>query len=228
MLIGARTTMMNAGPSARDYVQDGLIAMWDGIENAGWGTHDDTATTWKDLSGNGYDLEATFASWGPDSFKFYRNSYQALSCSASNLLDKITIEAVLRNVSPNNRIALIFGNGNYGVVQISHNADAAEFGFGYNKGSVKVSGASFSVSAVFPSNTTPTRYLNGSLGEDGSYSSSFGTTGIRGVFAMNPRSDYQFGGEICAIRLYDDMLTAYEIAANYAVDKARFNLPQAS
>jgi hypothetical protein len=26
-------------PTARDYVQDGLIAMWDGIENAGWGTH---------------------------------------------------------------------------------------------------------------------------------------------------------------------------------------------
>ena len=42
-------------PTARDYVQDGLIAMWDGIENAGWGVHDSSATTWKDLVG-GNDL----------------------------------------------------------------------------------------------------------------------------------------------------------------------------
>ena len=30
--------------SASDYVQDGLVAMWDGIENAGWGLHDDMIT----------------------------------------------------------------------------------------------------------------------------------------------------------------------------------------
>ena len=37
--------------SARSYVNDGLIAMWDGIENAGWGQHNSSATTWKDLIG---------------------------------------------------------------------------------------------------------------------------------------------------------------------------------
>lgn len=40
-----------SGRTARDYVQDGLVAMWDGIENAGWGVHDDTATVWMDLVG---------------------------------------------------------------------------------------------------------------------------------------------------------------------------------
>lgn len=43
-------------PTAKDYVQDGLISMWDGIENAGWGVHDPNATVWKDLSGNGHDF----------------------------------------------------------------------------------------------------------------------------------------------------------------------------
>ena len=43
------------GLSAKDYVQDGLIAMWDGIENAGWGVHDANATMWKDLTGKGSD-----------------------------------------------------------------------------------------------------------------------------------------------------------------------------
>ena len=43
-------------PTARDYVQDGLIAMWDGIENAGWGQHEDSPIVWKDLTNSGYDF----------------------------------------------------------------------------------------------------------------------------------------------------------------------------
>ena len=35
--------------SASFYVQDGLVACWDGIENAGSGIHDSAATAWKDL-----------------------------------------------------------------------------------------------------------------------------------------------------------------------------------
>ena len=42
--------------STSDYVQDGLVALYDGIDNAGPGLHDPNATTWKDLSTNGYDL----------------------------------------------------------------------------------------------------------------------------------------------------------------------------
>ena len=41
----------SAKPTARDYIQDGLVAMWDGIENAGWGKHDENATNWVDLVG---------------------------------------------------------------------------------------------------------------------------------------------------------------------------------
>ena len=56
MLIAARAGVWTkSGYTAKDYVQDGLIAMWDGIENAGWGVHDPNATVWKDLVG-GYDL----------------------------------------------------------------------------------------------------------------------------------------------------------------------------
>ena len=39
-------------PTAADYVQDGIVAFWDGIENVGWGTHDDTATEWQSLVSN--------------------------------------------------------------------------------------------------------------------------------------------------------------------------------
>lgn len=36
-------------PSAADYIQDGLVVMWDGIENFDWGVHDSEATEWVDL-----------------------------------------------------------------------------------------------------------------------------------------------------------------------------------
>lgn len=56
--------------TAADYIQDGLIIMWDGIENAGWGIHDSEATVWKNLMGDsGYDFP-NCASWGDSYFDF--------------------------------------------------------------------------------------------------------------------------------------------------------------
>lgn len=49
--------MMDGGmKSSSDYVQDGLLAMWDGLENAGRGVHDAGSSVWVDLCGN----EASF------------------------------------------------------------------------------------------------------------------------------------------------------------------------
>ena len=45
-----------AKKSSQDYVQNGLIAQWDGIENAGRGRRKDDATTWKDLTGLHSDM----------------------------------------------------------------------------------------------------------------------------------------------------------------------------
>ena len=45
------STAWASGYTSASYVQDGLIAQWDGIDNVGTGTHDPTATTWKDLKG---------------------------------------------------------------------------------------------------------------------------------------------------------------------------------
>ena len=43
------------GLTAYSYVQKGLKASYDGIDNAGTGTHDATVRTWKDLTGNEND-----------------------------------------------------------------------------------------------------------------------------------------------------------------------------
>ena len=49
---GTRFSAIAKTPSSSLYVQDGLVAMWDAIENIGPGQHDATSTIWKDLIGN--------------------------------------------------------------------------------------------------------------------------------------------------------------------------------
>ena len=45
--------VLGEGLNAFSYIQKGLVACYDGIENAGEGVHDPNATTWVDLTGNG-------------------------------------------------------------------------------------------------------------------------------------------------------------------------------
>ena len=74
MMLGARTAAWEkSGYTAKDYVQDGLIAMWDGIENAGWGVHDTNATVWKDLVGGNDATLFACHSFNYDSVSFANN-----------------------------------------------------------------------------------------------------------------------------------------------------------
>ena len=63
------------------YVQDGLVAHWDGVENAGAGApHDASASTWKDLVG-GKEFSLTGVTVNADRMTFAgtQSSYGALS-----------------------------------------------------------------------------------------------------------------------------------------------------
>lgn len=70
------------GLSAKSYIQDGLVAMWDGIENAGWGTHDPNATTWKDLI-EGAEIPNT-NTWTDRGFYCHKNYYSLRTATISN------------------------------------------------------------------------------------------------------------------------------------------------
>ena len=41
-----------ANPVENPYIEDGLVAMWDGEWNSGWGRHNDHAKIWKNLMGD--------------------------------------------------------------------------------------------------------------------------------------------------------------------------------
>ncbi len=74
------------------YVTDGLVAMWDGKWNAGWGVHDPNATVWKNLLGDeGLDFPLTGMTVAEDSV--YTNQVSNSTRSAVARTD-YTIEAV--------------------------------------------------------------------------------------------------------------------------------------
>ena len=78
-------------PTARDYVQDGLIAMWDGIENAGWGVHDPNATVWKDLVGS-LDIPLSSDHWVVGKHYIEKTTFKQLKLRdlTSDIIDALT------------------------------------------------------------------------------------------------------------------------------------------
>ena len=251
MLLGARQFFERRGksePTARDYVQTGLVAMWDGIENAGWGAHDPNATTWNDLSGNGHDgtfLGTIGTNYAWESDAFVRKSYNfqggfgEIDLSAQMLAAAksatFTVEVVTgAPFSSNNWQAQIFnlcqsGQGyNNGLVAFYRKENNGEVGQVY---STTYAGSGSAFLSPIDVTASVSCVLDGSTNDwyiDGVLKNSMAITPdstIGSVLARLGSSAYAFAGRYKSYRIYSCALTAAEIAANYAIDKARFNLP---
>ena len=241
MLINLRNALM-AGkrtPTARDYVQDGLIAMWDGIENAGWGVHDASATTWKDLVGNrDWTLGAS------TSYEWTANSFDAKDqyAATQDFIDGSLVSTVefCAKIKAQETAPL----GNFAFIMLGRDGTTvgAYYGLLYRNRSTQV-GALMACRSFFVNSYTEFS------GVPASFSFPNFTSYVPGFFNGISRSlsgvitlDYnettrgtvaRIGGtaqqampiEVYNIRLYSRALNADEIARNYAIDKARFNLP---
>ena len=208
-------------PTARDYVQDGLIAMLDGIENAGFGKNEANATVWVDLSGNGNDVDVdlTQASW-EDGFL----NVTGTTCTRDEEITNIaTLEVLFRD----SRTSSYPGNnGSFFVLGERKGPCCLWYGH--------LAGGSGDETNISSNNAKP-RYTLASR----SYTYNLWTYYVNGEPMYTYRPPHTLadavgckatavGGssiEIYHVRAYSRALTAEEIAANYAIDKARFNLP---
>ena len=227
MMLAARGAFLaarrNSKPTARSYVQDGLIAMWDGIENAGWGVHDAAATRWVDLAGScdlyksgnckiGESYVQTFSAGD-----FMRNTDHAFSSSNIQTVETVyqadsAKACLVFNIIPSDRFFGFRGNGSI-VFFVSN---------GYN---FTVTGVTTTQSYSYRYSISNELVVNGASFVSSVRGGSFGTQGIGLGLYSQP---YNSVGKMYCMRLYSRALTAAEIAANYAVDKARFNLPDAT
>lgn len=233
MMMGARTAAWAKSgggvPTARDYVQDGLLAMWDGIENAGWGLHSESNEKWVELislkeSIKNSDVRQVITL--SDGFRFVEGGF-----ITNMLLDNIvSIEAVLRVDTAQNSGPLLCSSSYKIQLVLVSNADGVQYvalnysSNPYKKASVPI-GKKFSVSI-----RTGVGFTNGidSTVVDSSLRGWGYNYGIGSIAYYMPNNFQEvftnFVGDIHSLRCYSRNLTIDEIAANYAVDKARFNL----
>ena len=232
-----------AGGWVNPYVTDGLVAMWDGEWNAGGGMHDANATVWKDICDNEadvYDLMGGELEFGENYL-----AGDKIICPYNTTSGRL----FLPNQEYTVECCFINSNMSYGRFAFSNGQSGSTYGTGiardtwtgslttktalkYTFGNIQTSAgeiaygdaACFSIShgdvyscyqnGLFLCNATA-----GSLGRDSLQIGNF-------INQTNPGA-----GQICCFskyynfRIYSRALTAAEIAANYAVDKARFNLP---
>lgn len=225
MMLGARTAAWaKSGYTAKDYVQDGLIAMWDGIENAGFGVHDSAATEWKDLTGNGYNLmsvaDGSTDKWIDGCLNLSSNKYSSLGFSIDD--ENIgAIEVCGRHSNESGSCLLIHFNGYkmFGILPTQNR------GFQFLSGGAsmfKPFDVDWSVSCNYHENDFTTFY-NGIEAEHIAGTSSWIA---KNVWRNN--GSYPYRGRVYCMRLYSRNLTQSEIGRNCAIDKARFNLPDAA
>lgn len=221
-------------PTASDYIQNGLVAMWDGIENAGWGIHDPNATTWKDLVGS-YDAVREVADWQYNCAVF--NGTASRVAKTGSLLGKpsnVTAEVVYdRTASWGGCIIGCTQSGGWSIWPTSQSVvDYWCRGYAY---SLKVSNTTDQPGVRY------TRTLAAGTGmrcyKD---ATQVGYTASGSVIQYNNNCGFNIGadsngssygvehpltGHIYCVRVYSRMLTPEEIQYNYNIDKRRFNLP---
>ena len=254
---GSLTAVFKAarrGLTSLSYVTSGLVALYDGIDNAGYGTHDLNATTWADLAGNGNDgtVDGNVA-WGEDSW------------SVSTKCNPITLGDGISAVTSTGEFTIQFActpqKGANGVRQCffsqystSVNAIGIEHNGVVGKDELRFYSSAVGSSAypdpnveAFPTNVwvqatvsasdkmtnigfwkngnqLTTKYLKAFT--EKSYTRSCPSI-IGGEPYVNDR-DMAFRGTYNAFRLYDRPLTDDEIKVNAAVDAIRFNGASAS
>lgn len=219
------------------YITNGLVAMYDGIANTRFFTHDNNAKYWKDVAGNN-NMKIQSVSWDTNSFVFTQTQIKTLISS----VNYITLEIVAKvdwttNTTYNEAVILSQMYGGLGFFAMFTESGQLYFNSGdsgqtykgrkYCDGLPMTFGNKFTATYIVGSATSQVStgwecYFNNTSYPMSASTSTIGTSSYGS--GLNRRSDRRFQGNIYCIRMYNRALTAQEIAANHAVDVQRFNL----
>lgn len=226
MNIGMRIGAWSCGstPTARDYVQDGLIAMWDGIENSGWGKHD-AMPRCIDLMGRAVDIDGVsigdgFITYSNPSLKEY-NLRVSTSDWTVEFMTRQDINSITSDgpvITLNGTDVEVFGTwtrvGRYNTRNLATESVLSTSASDIVAVSIRLSNDGENIQF----------YKNGVLlYEQKTFFTSYENYVMRSIsLCDNIRSLKEL--DIFYIRVYVRKMSAQEIAANYAIDKARFGL----
>ena len=214
---------------ASAYVQDGLIAQWDGIDNVGTGTHSGETLTWKDLKGSCDLTRTSNGYWADDDAFHVANGCAAAGATAAPDYD--TIEVVYRSSSVDGEVLFSSGlSGGRRYVAFSNDEDAIAVyadgsgADGYYARTPQETGVLRSFTARYAADSVISVATNGlKIVNPSRLTQELGTgAGVLRLGAMNASDDKAWSGEIFAIRLYSRALADRELALNANLDAMRF------
>ncbi len=225
----------NSRVTALSYIHNGLIAQWDGIDNAGTGTHNASATVWTDLIG-GRKFELHNTAWqNGQKLKFNgSSSYAFLNGTDTNAtFGKTASKGVFE-------IALWIPNATYKTVlkstaNIAYNIQPGAYYCAFRNSSTHTHNVGVNqtatVAVVYKSGTVSdfvvyknggTQIANTGKTDNVGGNATGGTIlGCRST-ASSFNGERWWGGDIKSIRLYNRTLSVEELQINYAIDRVRF------
>ncbi len=226
--------------SAKSYVQDGLVALWDGIENADWGVHDESATSWVDLIGGKAMPNRSFTS-----------DFAAMTTSRSfigthtdppfRMDTDFTLHTVIVNAPISGFYRTLLGIGSDGAGGLEQGItltarSSAPYRVVYRPGysgaiagevdTKTTSGEVYSLDIVFSYESKVfSVYVNSEIkGSAEIPEDKWVMDGVNvSIGAYFQSLDATMGH--FSIMFYNRALTVEEIGYNYTIDKARFGLP---
>lgn len=241
---GKTTTFTVIVSGAPSYVTNGLIHMWDGVNNTGNGddSHSSITTTWKDLVGN-IDLSGPFdnAAWAENGLTFNTPTVRTKKWYSDNLpsLDgACTIEMVVTINSAVTAGIASFGpsrssapNSSNPVRKICIYADGTLTGNGqsgltYLNPETELTDVHY-ISCIYDATLAVTSIRvneQEASVSDKTHSLAYGYNQTFIGLGDGSSNVYGFNGTIHAIRIYNRALTDAERTQNYNMDVSRFGV----
>lgn len=230
------TTKGNVKDTFNLYNKNGIVLLYDGVQNSETG-HSDNANTWKDFSGNSNDGEIIDGTWDKNSLIYNGSSTGVfLDNKLSSLFNSSNTIEIRILFNEENARDIIVGNyvGDIKNASINYEKNSSQVGVGDGSRVWMLDGkTNITTDWKFPVNKVLTiTYVYDKANNqvlqylDGEYKNSTSVVEIpshewNGVYIGrdNRTGETVLNGNVYGVRVYSRMLTASEIKENYDIDK---------
>jgi hypothetical protein len=226
--------------NAQGYVTNGLQLLFDGKDNQGTGSHSNTATTWKDLSGNNKNGTLTKmdtnSCWTNEGLKF--DGVDDCVMVTEMNYENVTLEAVA-SAKMRSKTQYVIANvegGGYGIYFTSGKKLGAQIFGATSKAyksmtsAVKTADRKYSWSGSYDASIQKVRWSGDTFYAQTVLNEPIGKPANNTYIAIggNPsrnyvNADYLEGTVYCA-RIYNRALTDEEVSVNFLNDRDRYSV----
>ena len=204
--------------ASKDYVQDGLVLLLDGIQNIRGG-HSTSTNVWEDLSGNNYDVTMKNITINDNNMYFSGGSSIMYS---SNNIDAVSVEMVLELEESSQDSQYIASFGSLYKI-LAWTPSEKGFSLGHQKKRYLVENL-YKKNSISVQYSPDVMYLNSKKLDNSLNMESWSSAPKYPFMISGYANGWRLKGKIYSIRVYNRALTQDEINHNYEIDKKRFGI----